>query len=79
MRIFANMRPMCGENSIIDRDETLKSINQGLQEYADGKVHTHKSIKSHFKAYVKERKERANSNEKKPAGSSDRTLGVRMP
>jgi len=41
---------------LLDQIETLKSINRGLQDYLDGKVHTHSSVKEHFRSYVQKRK-----------------------
>ena len=45
-----------GENEyleLLDEVETLKAINRGLQDYMDGKTHTHTSIKNHFRDYAK--------------------------
>lgn len=44
---------------LLDQIETLKSINRGLQDYLDGKTHTHAAIKDHFEAYAKKSKKPA--------------------
>jgi len=41
----------------LDQIETLKAINQGLQDYLDGKTQPHQKVTEHFKAYAKKRKE----------------------
>jgi len=38
---------------VLDQIETLKAINQGLQDYLDGKTHTHAAMKEHLRAYAK--------------------------
>ncbi len=40
---------------VLDEIETLKAINQGLQDYMDGKTHSHSSMREHFKGYAKKR------------------------
>jgi hypothetical protein len=41
---------------LLDQIETLKAINRGLQDYLDGKVHTHATVKEHFSSYAQKRK-----------------------
>lgn len=38
---------------LLEQIETLKSINRGLQDYLDGKTHTHIAMKEHIKGYAK--------------------------
>ncbi len=38
---------------LLEQVETLEAINQGLQDYVDGKTHTHLVIRDSMKAYAK--------------------------
>ncbi len=38
---------------LLEQIETLQSINHGLQDYLDGKIHPHESMKEHLRAYAK--------------------------
>jgi hypothetical protein len=39
--------------ALLEQVETLEAINQGLQDYLDGKVHSHANMKDSMKAYAK--------------------------
>jgi hypothetical protein len=47
-----------GEDEYLDQleqIEALKAINRGLQDYLDGKVHSHTEIREHMKSYARKR------------------------
>ncbi len=41
---------------LLDQIATLQAINLGLQDYMDGKIHSHAEMKDHFRNYAKKRK-----------------------
>jgi hypothetical protein len=40
---------------LLEQIDTLKAINQGLQDCLDGKTHSHADIKKHLRTHAKKR------------------------